>query len=170
MKKSIIILILSLMTLGTYAQKTATFTSQEYGISFSYDTENFYKVTPQGRNTIFKLESSTYMILFTINVQKNVEYIDFSDQSFIQEAAEMRKTFSFISKVLSPMKSYKYGKKIGAKDVVVVTGKNQYDMVDNSYYFYHRGNLITITFETFEWNYKEYPDYSEEFIKGLKLF
>ena len=72
MKRLTFLIIASLMIGVMYAQKTATFTSQECGISFTYDSEMFYKVTPQARNTIFKIESSEYMTFMVINVQRNV--------------------------------------------------------------------------------------------------
>jgi len=170
MKRIYTLFVVVLFAIVTCAQHNATYTSQELGISFTYDTDIFYKVAPQAKNTVLKLESSSYMVLVTINVQRNVESVDFSDKSFLLEMANMKKTMPHISKVLQQMKTYRYGKYIGAKDIAVITGKSQYDMVDNSYYFYHRNNLVTITFETFEMNYNEYPEYSENFIVGLKLF
>ena len=170
MKRIMSLIIASLMIGVICAQKTATFTSQECDISFTYDTEIFYKVTPQARNTIFKIESSEYMTFMTINVQRNVERIDFSDGTTLQQMNEMLKGIPFVSKILQPARTYRYGNKVGAKIVTLITGKNPMDMVDVNYYFYHKNNLVTITFETLDWYYNETPGYCEQFIKGLRLF
>lgn len=149
------------------AQNVKTYVSNNYGIKYYYDADLFNKQNSASPNTVLRLENLEYMVLVTINVQPNTEYMDITSSQSINMVTNMMKQFG--ATIVSPFKSQKVAGYTALVGTTKLTKKGR-SIADTTYYFYHRGSLITMTFETLYESYAQVPNYCSALAENIELF
>lgn len=150
-----------------HAENVKTFVSNNFGIRYYYDADLFDKQNSSSSQTILRLENLEYMVLVTINVQPNAKYMDLSSSQCISGVTNMMKQFG--ATIVSPFKSQKIAGEIALVGTTKLA-KNKRFVADTTYYFYHRGNLVTMTFETLYDSYVQVPNYCSALAENIEFF